>query len=777
VTRTDHGALASKALQKRWRSGQVRRVFVVVLMGVALGSSLTALIVVERRLREVSEAVERSVQVEAALQRALYLMSGAFEGVRRGTPVEAAGPVQRLQDARIELPLLLQSVERLRADAPYLPDVRQRSEGLLAALLALEAEGAQSGARAARLTGYEEQLAALRSELLAGMAFENVETLQQLTEAERLRQIGFTLVVWGLMMTAGIAAGLLWSQRQAAAANRALVQSEERFRVLAEATREGVILHDQGKIFAANTAFARMFGFAPSELNGMELRRLVARSDWQAVRAGLAARTAAPLEFTAVRHDGTRFAVEFETRQAPLRDADVGVMLVRDVTARKAEQVRLAERQAALQRLAEFRQGLVELVNEVFDSQAGVLPYQSLLDKAVQLIPGAQAGSLLLKEASGHFRFVAAVNFDLEALRKVYFTAREVEKARGSRGYQIQPQALMVGRSLDEGRGQVLVTAGRIDEIRSSLSIPITLHGEIVGFINLDNFERADAFGEVAVALAESYAAQVGVVLSRLELERELRFQQALTAAANRELEDANRRKSEFLTSMAHELRTPLSAIVGFNELLRDEWGERASDKQRRYSKGICEASEYMAALLSDLLDFAKLEAGRLELVEEVLEPRHVVASVLDVLGERIQQAGLKLVTDLAEVPPVYADGRKLMQILYNLVANALKFTPPGGEVRVRLARQGEALLFEVSDTGVGIRDTELPKLFQPFSQLGASKQQRQQGSGLGLALSKQLVELHGGTIWVSSTVGEGSSFAFSIPFRPVEQDLAQVKP
>jgi PAS domain S-box-containing protein len=745
-------------------------------MALALGSALTALLVVERRLREVNEAVERSVQVEAALQHALYLMSDAFEGVRSWTFGESDAPVQRLQGARAELPSLLRSVERLRADAPYLPEVRQRSEELLTALRAFEVEGA-GGARAARLAGYEEQSAALRRELLAGMTFENVETLQQLTEVERLRQIGFALVMLGLMMTAGIAAGLLWSQRQAAAANHALIQSEERFRILSEATREGVIVHDRGKIFAANTAFVRMVGFAANELNGMELRRLVARADWRAVRAGLAAPSSVPIEFTAIRHDGTTFAAEMEARQAPSRDAEMGVVLVRDVTARKAEQVRIAERQAALQRLAEFRQGLVELVNEVFDSQAGVLPYQPLLDKAVQLIPGAQAGSLLLKDASGHFRFVAAVNFNLEALRKVYFTASEVEDARGGQGEQTQLQDLMVGRSLDDGRGEILVTAGRIDEIRSSLSISITLHGEVAGFINLDNFERADAFGEMAVALAESYAAQVGVILSRFELERELRLQQALTEAANRELEEANRRKSEFLTNMAHELRTPLSAIIGFSELLGDGWSERANDKQRRYSKGIREASEYMAALLSDLLDFAKLEAGRLELVEEALEPQHVVASVLDVLSERIQQAGLKLVTDLAEVPPVYADGRKLMQILYNLVANALKFTPPGGEVRVHLALQGEALLFEVSDTGVGIRDTELPKLFQPFSQVDASKQRRQQGSGLGLALSKHLVELHGGTIWVSSTVGEGSNFAFSIPFRPVEKVIAEVRP
>ena len=735
---------------------------------------MTAILVVERRLRAVNEDVERSVQVEAALQRALYLMSDAFDGVRSWALGEGDVPARRLQGARAELPLLLQTVERLRADAPYLPDMRQRSEGLLTALLALEAEGA-GAARAQQLAGYEEELAALRSGLLAGMTFENAETLQRLTEVERLRQLGFALIVLGLVLTAGIGAGLLWSQRQVAAAGHALAESEARFRVLSEATREGVVMHDQGTILAANTAFARMVGFAASELNGMELRRLVARPDWRVVRTGLAAHTTVPLEFTAIRRDGTTFAAELEARQALSREAQV--VLIRDVTERKAEQVRIAERQAALQRLAEFRQGLVELVNEAFDSQAGVLPYQPLLDKAVQLIPGAQAGSLLLKDASGHFRFVAAVNFDLEALRKVHFTASEVEDARGGQGYQTQPQDLMVGRSLDDGRGEVLVTAGRIDEIRSSLSIPITLRGEVAGFVNLDNFERADAFGELAVALAESYAAQVGVILSRLELERELRFQQALTEAANRELEEANRRKSEFLTNMAHELRTPLSAIVGFSELLGDEWDERTGGKQQRYSKGIREASEYMAALLSDLLDFAKLEAGRLELVEEALEPQHVVASVLDVLSERIQQAGLKLVTDLAEVPPVYADGRKLMQILYNLVANALKFTPPGGEVRVRLALQGEALLFEVSDTGVGIRDTELPKLFQPFSQVDASKQRRQQGSGLGLALSKHLVELHGGTIWVTSTAGEGSTFAFSIPFRPVEKDVAEAKP
>ncbi len=250
-------------------------------------------------------------------------------------------------------------------------------------------------------------------------------------------------------------------------------------------------------------------------------------------------------------------------------------------------------------------------------------------------------------------------------------------------------------------------------------------------------------------------AAELALEEKRRELER-----------ANRALEEANRRKTDVLAFVSHELRTPLGAVLGFAELLQHERVGPLNDKQRGYVRDIRESGEHLLSLTNDLLDLSKLEVGKLALSKSVTDASLVAAGALTLLREGAAERGLSLNAALPEEAPLlFADPLKLKQVLLNLLANAVAFTPPGGRVTLALKADADAVTFAVTDTGVGIAKEDLAGLFEPFAQVGSpTRSGRREGAGLGLALSKRLVELHGGDMRVTSTPGEGSTFSFSLP-------------
>jgi two-component system, NtrC family, sensor kinase len=237
-------------------------------------------------------------------------------------------------------------------------------------------------------------------------------------------------------------------------------------------------------------------------------------------------------------------------------------------------------------------------------------------------------------------------------------------------------------------------------------------------------------------------------------------------ADKTRELELANRHKSEFLANMSHELRTPLNAIIGNAGLLRGQRLGALGADQLECVDDVHDAGKHLLSLINDILDLSKIEAGRLDLELAAVDISRVVADALQFVRERATRGGLHFEVLVApDVPSWTADERRLKQILVNLLSNAVKFTDPGGTVRVRVDQVGaEGLRFEVSDTGIGIAEADLGRLFTPFSQVARAGNRRDEGTGLGLPLVKQFVELHGGRVTVSSRPGEGSSFVFNIP-------------
>jgi signal transduction histidine kinase/DNA-binding response OmpR family regulator len=250
----------------------------------------------------------------------------------------------------------------------------------------------------------------------------------------------------------------------------------------------------------------------------------------------------------------------------------------------------------------------------------------------------------------------------------------------------------------------------------------------------------------------------------RVASERKIELQNRELEQRNREVERANELKSEFLASMSHELRTPLNAILGFSELMLGESAGPLSEKQKRWLTHIRVGGKHLLQLINDILDLAKIEAGRVELHAEPFPVASALPEVISNLRHLAMEKRIVLEDDISPELSVAADRVRFKQILYNLLNNAIKFTPEGGVVRVLGAADGAMARFTVSDTGIGIRSQDLELIFDEFRQVGESSRGVREGTGLGLAITKRLVEQHGGTITVASELGVGTQFTFTLP-------------
>ena len=269
----------------------------------------------------------------------------------------------------------------------------------------------------------------------------------------------------------------------------------------------------------------------------------------------------------------------------------------------------------------------------------------------------------------------------------------------------------------------------------------------------------------------EDLAAQFNVMAANLqELYRDM---SGKIAERTRDLELANRHKSEFLTNMSHELRTPLNAIIGFSDVLREEMFGSLNERQREYAHDIHASGEHLLSLINDVLDLSKIEAGHMELNLSEVEMPELIRNTAAMMRERCTRGGLTLKLALEEAPDTWvADARRVKQILLNLLGNAVKFTPQGGTITIRAGtREGEGLWIEVSDTGVGIAPEHQAMVFEEFRQVGDDILRKSEGTGLGLPLVRRLVRLHGGDVTLHSVVGEGATFRFNLPRLPDEEE------
>jgi signal transduction histidine kinase/CheY-like chemotaxis protein len=266
-------------------------------------------------------------------------------------------------------------------------------------------------------------------------------------------------------------------------------------------------------------------------------------------------------------------------------------------------------------------------------------------------------------------------------------------------------------------------------------------------------------FGSDEVERLAQYATAIGAALDRAALTEQLR-------ETNVELERANRHKSVFLANMSHELRTPLNAIIGFSELLLDDSGSYGRPTQSNFLDRIHGSGKHLLGLINDILDLAKVEAGQMDLRPEPVRVSEVIEVVLATIEPLARVKRIETAAHAETAGLVIADVGKLKQMLLNLVSNAIKFTPEGGQVTVAARRFKTAVEIAVTDTGIGIAEEDLPHIFQEFQQLDAGPDRQQQGTGLGLALTRRFAELHGGSIQVRSKPDGGSTFTLILPFE-----------
>jgi signal transduction histidine kinase/DNA-binding response OmpR family regulator len=403
-----------------------------------------------------------------------------------------------------------------------------------------------------------------------------------------------------------------------------------------------------------------------------------------------------------------------------------------------------------------------------------------LSEDGAELIPAAWLGGPA--EVAGRLRF--RVGQDIPG------RAAAERRAVSVRDIRLQDTAIYQEEAVLEGIGGLL-------------SVPIVAHDRLLGVLTAAA-AGPRTFTIWEEALLTALAAHAAVGIENATLYKELNFAaiqlEATVEERTRQLEEALRRaetasrhKSEFLANMSHELRTPLNAILGFSELLQDPAFGPLIEKQGRYVGHIHSSGKHLLALINDLLDLSKVEAGRLELRPEPFTLADALTAALEPFRVQVDAKGMALSLHLGEAPgTLVADPLRFKQILYNLLSNAVKFTPAGGSITVtvkmvsrsesgvsssqpetqnskpEMASASEFVEIAVQDTGIGIKAEDLSRLFQEFTQLDSSLAKPQQGTGLGLALTKRLVDLHGGSVTATSPgEGQGSTFTVTLPLRP----------
>ncbi len=356
----------------------------------------------------------------------------------------------------------------------------------------------------------------------------------------------------------------------------------------------------------------------------------------------------------------------------------------------------------------------------------------------------------------------------------------EITPGRGAGGYVLATgEPLMTpDYSQDRRISHEYDELVRGEGIVSTLVVPIPLKGKTIGLLYVANrrptiftpgdqeiLSRLAAQAAIAIENATLYA-QVRQYAEELEANVEARTREL--QVANRQLEAASQHKSEFLSNMSHELRTPLNAVIGFSELLLERLFGELNEKQAEFLQDILSSGRHLLSLINDILDLSKVEAGRMELMLDCFNLPLAIENAMTLVRERASRHGITLRLTMDErLGEFVADERKLRQILLNLLSNAVKFTPDGGRVGVNAALAAGCVAISVSDTGIGVAPEYHEAIFEEFLQIASEKSQKREGTGLGLALAKKFVELHGGKIWVQSEMGKGSTFTFTLPVRP----------
>jgi signal transduction histidine kinase len=436
-------------------------------------------------------------------------------------------------------------------------------------------------------------------------------------------------------------------------------------------------------------------------------------------------------------------AGEFNRMSARLRESYAGL------------ERKVAERTAELQEALSQQTATAEILQVISGSVADAQPvFDRILQSCERLFAGSELAIFLLDDdgrlrrgaargATGERTPLEPMPLDGTVTELVIRERRAVTYADALRGAGVPP---VLRQSVQRLGGNFAVAVA-----------PMIWEDRGVGSIMVAR-TRLEAFTDKEMSLLKTFADQAVIAIQNARLFREIQDK-------GRQLEIANRHKSEFLANMSHELRTPLNAIIGFSEVLLEKMFGEVNDKQLDYLRDIHASGRHLLSLINDILDLSKIEAGRMELDLAEFDLSSALQNAMTLVRERAQRHGIQLVLEAEGAPAALrADERKFKQIMLNLLSNAVKFTPEGGKVSVRAKPAIGGVEFAVEDTGMGIAPEDQQAVFEEFRQVGRDYTRKAEGTGLGLALTRRFVELHGGTLRLESTPGRGSTFTFTIP-------------
>jgi len=413
-------------------------------------------------------------------------------------------------------------------------------------------------------------------------------------------------------------------------------------------------------------------------------------------------------------------------------------------------------------RTGELTQSVEQLtaLGEVSRAVSSTLDVETVLDtivsRASQLAGGAGCSIYEYAEEAQQFTLRSSHNYDAEfvaALRAAHLRKGEGLMGRATEMREpVQIPDITQPGIYESSVRDTLMRFG----YRALLAVPLLREDQIIGSLSF-NRKAAGEFSPEVVEVLKTFATQSALAIQNARLFREI-------ADKSAQLEAASRHKSEFLANMSHELRTPLNAIIGFSEVLVDRMVGELNEKQDEYLRDIYASGQHLLSLINDILDLSKIEAGRMELELADFSLPAAIDNALTLVRERASRRGIRLGRAVGDrVGMIRGDERKVKQVLLNLLSNALKFTPEGGRIDVRALMKDGMAETSVADTGVGIAPEDQEAIFEEFRQVGTADK-KVEGTGLGLALSRKFIELHGGRIWVQSQPGKGSTFSFTLP-------------
>jgi signal transduction histidine kinase len=434
--------------------------------------------------------------------------------------------------------------------------------------------------------------------------------------------------------------------------------------------------------------------------------------------------------------------------------ADQAVIAIENVRLFKELDVRNRD----LTETLEQQTATAEILRVISSSQTDVQPvFETIAENSLRLCEAT---------FSTVFRFDGQL-VHLEALRNISPEGTEAIRAAfpmplsraGASARAIMTRSIVHIPDVREDPDYALQGLAQVAAFRSILSVPMLRDGLPIGTITVAA-DRTVSFPEKQVALLKTFADQAVIAVENVRLFTEIQEK-------TQQLEIANRHKSEFLANMSHELRTPLNAVIGFSEVLLERMFGEVNEKQEEYLQDILSSGKHLLSLINDILDLSKIEAGRMELEAQPFDLPAAFDNALTLIRERASRNSIGLGVHVdPRIGEVVADERKVKQVLLNLLSNAVKFTPEGGTITMSAVLNGGMVEISVADTGIGIAPEDQATVFEEFRQVGTDYARKREGTGLGLALARRLVEIHGGTLTLQSELGKGSTFTFTIPVR-----------